>query len=284
MAVSARTDAARRGKWALRDRRGRIASWLRSKLWGGVFALASDGLTVEGSLPPGPCVLVANHGSHADTAALLAAFGRQRPLLVVAAADYWLASPVRRAAASTLAGILPISRHQSGRDQSGRDQSGGSDPLAGAAAALARGTSVVIFPEGTRSQDGTLGRFRSGAFRLAAQAGVPVVPVGLTGTREILPKHGRLTRVPVAVRVGEPLAPAADPVDTEAVRVTADRAGQRVAGLAAAPAQPSPGRTWRRMSRWTGGWPGWCWSPGGWPARGPCLRCRVWAERWRRRP
>lgn len=267
------TRAGGTGRWAAGTcgRAGRrFASWLRSKLWGGVFAVASDGLTVEGSLPPGPCVLVANHGSHADTAALVAAFGRRRSLLAVAAADSWLTSPVRRAAASALAGILPITRHGRGpaglpgnekpcpaTASSATGPSGGQDdpsrdPLAPAAAALARGTSVVLFPEGTRSQDGRPGRFHTGAFRLAAQARAHIVPVGLVGTREILPKRGRLTRVPVAVRVGEPLTPPTDPGDVEAVRATADRAAHRVAELIAAPAPPSPGRTWHRLSRWAG--------------------------------
>jgi 1-acyl-sn-glycerol-3-phosphate acyltransferase/membrane protein YqaA with SNARE-associated domain len=249
------------------------ASWLRSKLWGAVFAVTSDGLSVQGSLPPGPCVLVANHGSHADTAALIAAFGRHRPLVAVAAADYWLSSPVRRVAAGTLAGIVPIVRDQvRGRDHAevrdharvrecvAHDPAPGTepapDPLAAAAAALAAGSCVVLFPEGTRSEDGRLGRFRTGAFRLAARAQVPVVPVGLAGTRAILPKHGRLTRVPVAVRVGEPLTPPADPDDVAAIRALADRAAERVEELAAGPAQPVPGRTWQRLTRWAAGWPG----------------------------
>ena len=258
----------------------RVASWLRSKLWGAVFALTSDGLSVWGSLPAGPCVLVANHGSHADTAALIAAFGRHRPLVAVAAADYWLTSPVRRVAAGTLAGILPI-RRTPGVEPA-------PDPLAGAAAALAAGICVVLFPEGTRSEDGRLGRFRTGAFRLAARERVPVVPVGLAGTRAILPKHGRLTRAPVAVRVGEPLTPPADPDDAAAIRALAERAAERVAELAAVPAQPAPGRTWQRLTRWAAGWPGlalvgcWAFAEGiSWPllAEFPLIGLMVVARR-----
>lgn len=55
---------------------------------------------------------------------------------------------------------------------------------------LGSGVSVLIFPEGTRSEDGSLGQFREGAFRLAVQCGVPVVPIVLSGTRSILPKNG----------------------------------------------------------------------------------------------
>jgi 1-acyl-sn-glycerol-3-phosphate acyltransferase len=54
---------------------------------------------------------------------------------------------------------------------------------------LDRGVSVFLFPEGTRSEDGTLGPFREGAFRLAIEAGVDVVPLAISGTEEALPKH-----------------------------------------------------------------------------------------------
>ena len=61
--------------------------------------------------------------------------------------------------------------------------------------ALRAGRAVVVFPEGTRSRDGSVGAFHSGALRLAAAAGVPVVPVGIGGTDRLLPKHGRRRRL-----------------------------------------------------------------------------------------
>jgi 1-acyl-sn-glycerol-3-phosphate acyltransferase len=54
---------------------------------------------------------------------------------------------------------------------------------------LDRRVSVFLFPEGTRSEDGTLGLFREGAFRLAIEAGVDVVPLAISGTEQALPKH-----------------------------------------------------------------------------------------------
>ena len=57
--------------------------------------------------------------------------------------------------------------------------------------ALDAGISVMIFPEGTRSKDGELLRFKDGAFRLAIEAGVPVLPVALAGTHAMRPKHSR---------------------------------------------------------------------------------------------
>src|SRR5262245_62649665 len=64
---------------------------------------------------------------------------------------------------------------------------------------LQAGEAVMIFPEGGRSQDGRLGRFRPGAFRLACSLGVPVLPVTITGGHEAwppdrtLPRRGRIT-------------------------------------------------------------------------------------------
>jgi 1-acyl-sn-glycerol-3-phosphate acyltransferase len=55
--------------------------------------------------------------------------------------------------------------------------------------ALAGGISVMLFPEGTRSSDGSLLPFKDGAFSLAIRAQVPILPIALTGTREMRPKH-----------------------------------------------------------------------------------------------
>ncbi|MDT0631270.1 lysophospholipid acyltransferase family protein [Rubrivirga sp. S365] len=55
---------------------------------------------------------------------------------------------------------------------------------------LAQGCSVMFFAEGTRSRDGRLKRFYDGAFSLAVQAGVPVLPLAIDGTMDAIPKHG----------------------------------------------------------------------------------------------
>jgi 1-acyl-sn-glycerol-3-phosphate acyltransferase len=75
-----------------------------------------------------------------------------------------------------------------------------------AAERIAAGTSVILFPEGTRSLDGKLHDFKSGGMVLAIKSGVPLVPVGISGTYEILPK-GRLLAKPghVIIRVGKPI-------------------------------------------------------------------------------
>ena len=65
---------------------------------------------------------------------------------------------------------------------------------------------VVLFPEGTRSSDGTMGSFKKGAFVMAINAGVPVVPVAILGSRKIMPKGSWAVRGgDIQVRVGRPL-------------------------------------------------------------------------------
>jgi 1-acyl-sn-glycerol-3-phosphate acyltransferase len=58
------------------------------------------------------------------------------------------------------------------------------------AAALRGGVSVLIFPEGTRSRDGNLAPFKAGGFVTAVESGVPIIPVIITGTWEIMSKDG----------------------------------------------------------------------------------------------
>ena len=74
---------------------------------------------------------------------------------------------------------------------------------------LNRGTSIMLFPEGTRSLNGEPGLFKRGAFQLAISAGVPILPVVLDGTSDILPKHGLVLRsgYRVKLKVLEPVPP-----------------------------------------------------------------------------
>jgi len=176
----------------------RIAGVLRHGLWRVVCALFG-GLTVTGRWQvSGGCVVVANHASHADTAVLLAALPPNAQPVFAAAADYWFDVPARRMVATALIGVLPVQRYGGGTY---------AQLLAAARPALMAGRTVVVYPEGTRSTDGKVGEFRSGAVRLARDCGVPVVPVAVLGTAEVLPKDGRLSAAPMRVRIGEPVDP-----------------------------------------------------------------------------
>jgi 1-acyl-sn-glycerol-3-phosphate acyltransferase len=176
----------------------RVPSAVRHWLWRTVCAV-SGGLTVNGRWnSSGGCVVVANHASHADTAALLAALPPAARPVFGAAADYWFEVPVRRFIATSLAGILPVRR----------SGDGGYDALLAAAGpALRAGRTVILYPEGTRSTDGTIGEFRSGALRLARDCGVPIVPVAVMGTAAVLPKDGRYSPAPMRVHLGAPIDP-----------------------------------------------------------------------------
>ncbi|ODR07910.1 acyl-phosphate glycerol 3-phosphate acyltransferase [Mycobacterium sherrisii] len=175
-----------------------LPSLLRHWLWRIVCA-ASGGLIVDRpSQTPGGCVVVANHSSHADTAVLLAALPPASRPVFGAAADYWFDVRVRRFIATSVAGILPIRRNGNGNYAA---------LLAAARPALQAGRSVVIYPEGTRSTDGRIGEFRSGALRLARDCGVPILPVAISGTAAVLPKDGRYSPGPMRVHIGAPLDP-----------------------------------------------------------------------------
>ena len=89
---------------------------------------------------------------------------------------------------------------------------------------LKRGASLFFFPEGTRSADGEIKVFHAGAFRVAKEAGVPVAPVVIEGTRKILPKNSArlMWQGRIYVRVLEPVLAAPDEeVDAFRARVRA---------------------------------------------------------------
>ncbi len=86
-----------------------------------------------------------------------------------------------------------------------------------AAALIRSGRSVVSFPEGTRSRDGEVGRFKAGAFVAAIEAGVPIVPVAITGAGAVIPPPGFMVRPgTIRVVVGEPIPTAGRTLDERA--------------------------------------------------------------------
>ena len=78
--------------------------------------------------------------------------------------------------------------------------------MKGASDRLGKHVSVMIFPEGTRTLDGSLGEFKDGAFRLAIEHGVPILPLAVVGTREAMPKGDwRFGVTSAEVRVLDPI-------------------------------------------------------------------------------
>ena len=158
----------------------RRLSWLRAKCWGLVLSIFTAGLTTfigkgeqpielfkKVELPEGPLVVVANHSSHIDSVALVAMIGRSRPVLVAAAADYWLTDKASEIIARASIGIWPIRR----------DSEQGFEDLLKVRQLLLSGVVVVVFAEGGRSETDEVGQFHTGAFRLAQETGATVLPL-----------------------------------------------------------------------------------------------------------
>ncbi|MEX2556911.1 MAG: lysophospholipid acyltransferase family protein [Actinomycetota bacterium] len=167
----------------------------------------------------GPFVFVANHTSHADTALILRALPARlrRRLAPAAAEDYFFRGRAPGAILSLLIGAFPFPR---------RGRAG----LARAERLLDDGWSILLFPEGTRSTDGHVGSFKPGVGVLA-ERGFRVVPIGIAGAREVMPKGRRLPRAhPVSILIGAPIEPDRALPPT----VAAERIRRRVSRLHAA--------------------------------------------------
>lgn len=165
-----------------------------------VFAPTVEGLD---NVPKSGAILAGNHLSVADQLFLGSAVGRQ--VRFWAKEDYFHMPGLQgKALAILMHGLGAIPVHREG----GR---AALHALDAAVPVLKGGELVGIFPEGTRSLDGKLYRGRTGVARLAMDAGVPVVPVGFTGTQiaqphgHILPKISARKQANVKVRFGKPM-------------------------------------------------------------------------------
>lgn len=143
----------------------------------------------------GPYLIVANHQSLFDIPALATAW--TGPFRMVAKQVLFYI-PVF-GWALWFGGFVPV-------DRSRRERAIAA--LSRAVDTLRRGTSVVMFAEGTRSPDGRLRAMKKGPFRLAQQTGVPLLPVTISGSRAVLPRQRWLpTPGTIDVVVGAPLPP-----------------------------------------------------------------------------
>jgi 1-acyl-sn-glycerol-3-phosphate acyltransferase len=167
-----------------------------------------------------PVIFAANHHSHVDTPLLLSSLPEpwRHKVFVAAAADYFFKTRVTSVASALALNAIPFERTKVARKSA--DQ---------AAALIADGWSMGIFPEGGRSPDGWGQAFRGGAAYLAIRCDVPVVPVHLEGTSRILRK-GKTTPTPARTTVtfGTPLFP----TEGEDSRRFAARIERAVAALA----------------------------------------------------
>ena len=141
-------------------------------------------------------VMICNHSSHLDAVCLLASLPLRRihTAFPVAAADYFFSSSLRSILSTVAVNGLPLDRHN------------GSDGLEVCRRLLTDSKTVlIIFPEGTRTCSGAVGRFRSGVARLVAGTEIPVVPCYLSGAFAAWPKNQIFPR-PGALRlfIGRP--------------------------------------------------------------------------------
>ncbi len=141
-----------------------------------VLDYANARVNIEGEehLPPGPVVLVANHQSLLDVPALITSI--PYPLYFVAKKELQY-MPFFGWALKAMGHVLI--------DRSNRQQATAS--INRAADRIRNGLSVMVFAEGTRSATGQVAPFKKGAFVLAIKAGVPVLPVSISGSLDILP-------------------------------------------------------------------------------------------------
>jgi 1-acyl-sn-glycerol-3-phosphate acyltransferase len=172
-----------------------------------------------------PYLVVANHQSWIDVPALFRAF----PI------------PLRFLGQRKLARVPFLGRYMRAMGMVFVDRTAlheMHDSVLRAADLLAAGGALVSFPEGTRSRDGRLGKFKSGGFAAALESGAAVLPVAILGAGKVLPVGGfRVRPGTIELRIGRPIDPAPfAPADRAGLAAAAERA---VAALLAARA-PAP--------------------------------------------
>jgi 1-acyl-sn-glycerol-3-phosphate acyltransferase len=178
------------------DQKGRIGHHC-ARLWGRI-ALLANGVKVkveglENIKGKGPFVFMSNHQGSYDIFVLLGHLPFQFKWLVK---KELFAIPFFGWAMAA-AGYISIDRKGTRKTVEAMNQ---------AAQRIREGMSVVIFPEGSRSPDGSIQPFKKGGFTLAMKSKVPIIPIALSGTREIMPKD-RLTASSGEIRImiGNPI-------------------------------------------------------------------------------
>lgn len=176
------------------DGSGRFAH--RCAQWWARLILWTSGVRIELTgveMPPAEqsCVFVANHSSFYDTPIVFTALRRQLRIMAKAALGYvpFLGWHLLRS------GHVLVNRRNPGAGIFKRMQR------------MARsGASLVVFPEGSRTIDGKVHKFKAGIFLLAIENGLPIVPISVSGSRTVMPK-GRFSVWPalVTVTVHEPI-------------------------------------------------------------------------------
>ncbi len=169
--------------------------WAGVKMVVYVTRIAGEKVTVIGreNIPPGVCVFAANHTSNADAPAIVGDIPRR---IAILGRKSLFDIPIV-GLAFRLAKFVPV-------DRENRDAALGS--VKQAVEYIREGYSFLVYPEGTRSPDGRLQRFKKGSFVMAIEAGIPIVPVACAGAHRIMKKNSWLVQPgKVMVRFGKPI-------------------------------------------------------------------------------
>jgi 1-acyl-sn-glycerol-3-phosphate acyltransferase len=187
------------------------------------------------NMPEGsPYVVMSNHASYADIVALFMAL----PVIPGFLAKRELMKIPFLAAALRAGGHVIIDR---GKRESARQA------IESAAQQVRSGKTVLIFPEGTRGDVAAVAPFKSGGFHLAKAARVPIIPVGLRGTRAIGPKHSVLFWPgTVEVHIGAPIDP--NEIEGKELFPLVESVRARIATLSDQPVSPSAARASRAQA------------------------------------
>jgi 1-acyl-sn-glycerol-3-phosphate acyltransferase len=181
---------------------GWLPMWMARRLWApSCLWLAGCRVQAEPlpALPAGPLIFASNHESALDIWVLVRLLPRivrflaKAELFRIPVFGWYL----------RLGGHVPVNRGRRGQAIAA---------LRAAAARVRAGSSLIVFPEGTRSRDGRVQPFKQGPFALALEAGVPVVPVAVSGSGAVTPS-GLIAVWPGTIRVavGEAIDPARFP-------------------------------------------------------------------------
>ncbi len=172
-----------------------------------------------------PFVLVSNHASHLDAVVLAAILPARHvgSVFPIAAGDTFFTKPATSIFATAFMNALPIWRRHCGTHS-----------LDDLRSRLTSGDCIyILFPEGTRTRDGTMGAFKPGLGRLVAETSLPVVPCYLDGTFEALPAARSWPRfAKISASIGPPLQFAGVANDRAGWETIAQALAQAVSGLA----------------------------------------------------
>ena len=206
---------------SLFDRSGYFAHWC-ARTWARLILVTTGvSVQVEGLVrvrPGGSYVFVSNHQSHYDTAVLFATLPHQLRIIAKESLGRFpfLGWHLRRT------GHILVDRRRPDRAAI----FGWADRL------LSQGLSLIVYPEGTRSRDGVVQRFKAGSFQIALQTGLPIVPLSIVGTRHVMRK-GEFAARPATVRLVFH-----DPIETRGLSGVDPREfGERVRHIIAPPVE-----------------------------------------------